>query len=187
MTHCMWRNCLVSAGKVLKLKSISRSYILHLQMEYEWYLTNRFLSQVSRQIVQHIRSNRLTCTYYGRCGGINYIEKNCDEDIDTTESPLANVNPIKQRPLVYSITRSSLGLKLYCDSAICGLHQELPKVIMNQSNFWYHLLMWTVYQWGCFASTGTNGIQKGHILGSKLFLTDLATWGRNYDFQLSFS
>lgn len=38
-----------------------------------------------------------------------------------------------------------------------------PRV--NQTNFWYSVLIWTVFQWTCFASTRINGCQKGKGLG----------------------
>ena len=34
---------------------------------------------------------------------------------------------------------------------------------MNQANFWYPVLMWTVFQWGTSASTGTNGSRRGKV------------------------
>ena len=51
--------------------------------------------------------------------------------------------------------------------AICGFHSKRTaptwRPRMNQANFWYPVLMWTVFQWGRSASTGTNGSQKGQI------------------------
>ena len=55
--------------------------------------------------------------------------------------------------------------------AICGFHPKgtAPawRAKMNQANFWYPVLMWTVFQSGRSASTGTNGSQKGQGLGYK--------------------
>ena len=73
-----------------------------------------------------------------------------------------------------SIIPSIAHLKLWLFTiflAICGFHPKRTaparRPRMNQANFWYSVLMWTVFQWGRSASTGTNGSQKGQGLGYK--------------------
>ena len=97
-----------------------------------------------------------------------------------------------------SIIQSIAHLKLWLFPIflwICEFHTEKTAPAwqprMNQANFWYPVLMWTVFQWGRSASTGTNGSQKGQGLGYKAggvklpihcfpnsSLTGIATWGR---------
>ena len=73
-----------------------------------------------------------------------------------------------------SITQSIAHVKLWLFPiflAICGFHPKRtaparrPRI--NPVNFWYPVLMWTVFQWGRSASTGTNGSQKMQGLGYK--------------------
>ena len=73
-----------------------------------------------------------------------------------------------------SIIQSIAHLKLWLFPnilAICGFHPKRTtpawRPRMNQANFWYPVLMWTVFQWGRSASTGTNDSQKGQGLGYK--------------------
>ena len=73
-----------------------------------------------------------------------------------------------------SITQSIAHLKLWLFPiflTICGFYPKITapawRPRMNQANFWYPVLMWTVLQWGRSASTGTNGNQKGQGLGYK--------------------
>ena len=73
-----------------------------------------------------------------------------------------------------SIIGSIARLKLCLFSiflAICGFHPKRTapawRQRMNQANFWYPVLMYTVFQWGRSASTGTNGSQKGQGLSYK--------------------
>ena len=73
-----------------------------------------------------------------------------------------------------SIIQSIAHLKLWLFPiflAICGFHPKRTAPAwqprMNQANFWYPVMMWTVFQWGRSASTGTNGSQKGQGMGYK--------------------
>ena len=73
-----------------------------------------------------------------------------------------------------SIIQSIAHLKLWLFPiflAICGFHPKRTapawRPRTNQANFWYPVLMWTVFQWRRSASTGTNGSQEGQGLGYK--------------------
>ena len=88
-----------------------------------------------------------------------------------------NLNAYLRKNVYSSIIQSIAHLKLWLFPmflAICGFHPKRTapawRPRMNQANFWYPVLRWTVFQWGRSASTGTNGSQKSHIRNSHKWL-----------------
>ena len=79
-----------------------------------------------------------------------------------------------QKNMYNSIIQTIAHLKLWLFPiflAICEFHPKRTAPAwpprMDQANFWYSVLMWTVFMWGHSASIGTNGSQNGQGLGYK--------------------
>ena len=84
----------------------------------------------------------------------------------------SKIERLFKKNMYNSIIQSIAHLKLWLFPiflAICGFHPKRTapawRPRMNQANFWYPVLMWTVFQWGRSASIGINGSRTGKGLG----------------------